>query len=246
MDAMIDDSPHQTAKALLRSGLLVSVRSLEEAAIVAELNIGILDLKEPSQGALAPCETQVWQNVAAAWSGKVPLSAALGEYEDARRLASLVPESFSFAKMGPAGCGSIDELKRRWSVIRQQLPEPIEFVAVAYADHEAADCPPPFAVFEAASQCGLRTWLVDTFGKTGRTTLDHLTMAELTAIADFSEVAGSQWVLAGSIKLSTVSRLREAGLNPNWYGVRGDICDHLRTGKVMASRVKDWLDSLST
>jgi len=245
MDAMIDDSAHQAVKKPIRSRLLVSVRSLEEAAIVAGLNIGILDLKEPSLGALAPCALHVWQSVAAEWSGKVPLSAALGEFEDARRLTRMVPESFTYAKMGPAGCGSIDELKRRWSVIRKQLPEAVALVAVAYADHQAAECPPPLEVFKAASQCHLKTWLVDTFQKTGRTTLDHLTMQELTAIADLSGSCGTAWVLAGSIKLSVISHLRDAGLSPNWFGVRGDICDHLRTGKVMASRVREWLDSLS-
>jgi (5-formylfuran-3-yl)methyl phosphate synthase len=226
-------------------GLLVSVRSVEETAIVAGLDIAILDLKEPSAGALAPVAPHVWRAVASQWSSPIPLSAALGEFEDAHSIAVMVPSSFTFAKMGPAGSGSIRELVRRWMLIREQLPSAVKMVAVAYADHEAADCPSPQEIFAAASQQNMKTWLVDTFKKNGQTTLDQLTAGELVSIALLAETTRSRWVLAGSMTTSTLAQLANTSVCPDWIGVRGDVCDHSRQGQIVERKVKNWLTALS-
>lgn len=242
---MFDDPLLRRASHVRHPGLLVSVRNLEEAALVAELEVAILDFKEPSDGALAPVSPTVWRDVATQWSGKVCLSAALGEFDDAQTIAGAIPQSFTFAKMGPAGSGSIEELARRWSLIRDQLPQGVELVAVAYADYEAADCPSPLEIFTTASQQGLNTWLVDTFQKNGQTTLGHLSIDELTAIAMLAETTKSTWVLAGSMTSLMLANLRAAALCPNWIGVRGDVCDGARQGKIVQTKVKQWLAALS-
>jgi len=245
MDQLTSAASALRRDAFCQTGLLVSVRSLEEANLVAEMGLAILDLKEPSAGPLAPVAASVWREVAKAWGERTVLSAAMGEFSDAIEIADAVPPAFSFAKMGPAGCESTDLLCQRWTAVRGRLPRNVELVAVAYADHEAANCPPPHEVFAAALESKMHTWLVDTFEKRGKSTIDQLSIEHLSAISKLAIDSRSTWAIAGSLKLAALAYLRTAQLTPHWIGVRGDVCDHARTGRLSKLRVQDWLDALS-
>jgi len=225
-------------------GLLVSVRNVAEAMLVAPLGIDVLDLKEPSKGPLASTTPKVWAEVLAQVGGLVPLSAALGEFEEASKTAALVPSQFKFAKVGPSGCKSVANLRSHWQAIRDQLTDQVELVAVAYADYQAASCPSPELIFELAASIGLKTWLIDTFTKNGRSSLDHLTLHDLRRISSMAKSNQSQWVLAGSIRIEMIANESSSSEIPNMFGVRGDVCTHSRTGEVSIPKVQRWLAHL--
>ena len=226
-------------------GLLISVRNLSEADSIACLGIEVLDLKEPSDGPLAPVRPELWGQVTACYAGKLTLSAALGEFEQAIDIAAKLPNSFSFAKAGPSNCASLDNLNANWTTLREHLDREVRLVAVAYADHRAADCPSPMEIFKLAGQVGLKTWLLDTFVKDGRSTLDHVTMLELSDLAELAKANRARWVLAGSMRLNTVKNFFRSGVKPSLFGVRGDVCDVTREGDISPHKVQQWLTMLT-
>jgi uncharacterized protein (UPF0264 family) len=230
-----------------RPGLLISVRSVDEAIRLVGLDLAILDVKEPGAGALAPAKPSTWREIVLANQQvgmQFPLSLALGECNDAVEIADQVPQEVQFAKAGPAGCETLTTLMRHWQTLRERLPMGVELVAVAYADHQAAACPPPHQVFAAAAEVGLRTWLVDTYKKDGRTTCDHMNQHCLDAVATLAREHQARWVLAGSMQRNLATRLCSEALLPDCFGVRGDVCDGSRADGLSRDKVRGWLEML--
>jgi uncharacterized protein (UPF0264 family) len=231
-----------------RPGLLVSVRSREELESIAGLSVDVIDFKEPRQGALAAASAKLWNDAADHFSGGFSLlSAALGEQDSAADLAASVPPRFAFAKAGPSGVQTTERLVRQWKRLRHLLPETVELVAVAYADHRNACCPEPEAIFSAASRAGLGTWLLDTHGKNdGRDSVAWMTVSRLKRLAAMAQESGSRWVLAGSIRSETALSLARHNVRPDWFGVRGDVCDGSRGGRLVVEKVAGWLDLVAS
>lgn len=232
------------------SQLLVSVRSEQEINEAIAGGADIVDLKEPSDGALAPTSLQLWQAAArlASDSKFPPLSAALGESADALGIAQSLPAGFQFAKVGPSGQESADDLRSLWSAVRDLLDPSIELVAVAYADHQAGRCLRPETIFSLAAEFGFLRCLVDTFIKDGQSTKGHLGIDGLFDLSRIAKKNGLWWALAGSICLEDAIAVNEQiarnGLGvPDCYGVRGDVCDQGRGGRLSIDRVRRWKES---
>ena len=207
--------------------LLVSVRCMAEfETAISCQGVDIIDLKEPRQGALSPVSTELWQSAAsyaASHSSTTRLSAALGESEQARQCARMLPDHFHFAKMGPSSIGSERLLQQGWETIRRDLPNSVELVAVAYADFIAAQTISPDRVLLLAASMGFRRILIDTFVKDGVSSIDHLGMDGLGAFAKAAQSNHLWWSLAGSIQRNHLSQLNENGIVPNciWAKRRG-------------------------
>jgi (5-formylfuran-3-yl)methyl phosphate synthase len=226
-------------------GLLVSVRSAAEFQLVAELGIDVIDFKEPRRGALAAADPELWRQAASQLRPGFRLSAALGEWNTAIGLADSVPRAFSYAKAGPAGIADLSRLVDVWMQLRDSLSPDTQLVAVAYADHDRADCPAPEAIFQAAAMAGIETWLLDTFDKQHRVdSISLLGIDRLAAIEQMAEQARSQWVLAGSVNLHAASELLHHGVEPTMFGVRGDVCDGSRGGQIVPDKIVNWLQLL--
>lgn len=223
-----------------RPGLLVSVRNLDEARVAAAARVSIIDLKEPNQGSLGPTTTEVWHAVANELAG-CTLSAALGELDAAVTLASWVPPQFRFVKAGPVGARSVDELISGWQRVRTELPSSVELVAVAYADHEQAHTLPAEAIYAAAWDAGLSTWLLDTFVKDGRTSVEHLGVDRLKSLLQYATKVNARFALAGSLTQASIQPLLTNAIWPSWFAVRGDVCDQGRTGRLSPERISSWM-----
>jgi hypothetical protein len=244
----IDASAH-SATVDPRPKLLVSVRDPSEISVAMAAGIDIIDLKEPWCGALAPADVELWRYAASladqlGSSHSPQLSAALGERSEAVCIASQLPGEFAFAKVGPSGCNRPDRVRQLWSEVDGLLDNRIEFVAVAYADADRAQCLPADAIFREAIDAGIRRCLIDTFGKDGRSTLDHLGIEGLKQLDDVAREGDLWWALAGSIDTDCVSQLWAHGVQPHCFGVRGDVCDRGRTGTLSNDRISKWKESL--
>src|SRR5688500_14284157 len=84
-----------------RRGLLVGVRSGEEAALALAGGADVIDVKEPRRGALGAADAEVWNEVAEEVRGRAMTSAALGELlsEGVERRAASA-RSLDFVKIG--------------------------------------------------------------------------------------------------------------------------------------------------
>jgi uncharacterized protein (UPF0264 family) len=231
------------------SKLLVSVRSATEFNDAFAAAVDIIDLKEPLEGPLAPAPVDLWLQAAKRLKSRKKssplLSAALGESDVASRVACRLPPEFDFAKAGPSGCNSARQLENLWMGVRAELNNSISLVAVAYADHAAADCLPPTQVFKLAADSGIEFCLLDTFCKNGRSTIDHLGITGLRDLQKTVNQFDLWWALAGSLTDNSVTKVHEQGLQPNCFGVRGDVCVGDRTGRLATNRIEAWKSKIS-
>jgi len=81
--------------------LLVSVRSADEARAALAGGADLIDVKEPSRGPLGTADSDVIAEVLRAVNGRVPVSAALGEFVAWQD--RFVPRGLHYAKWGMAG-----------------------------------------------------------------------------------------------------------------------------------------------
>ncbi len=239
----LNDSPAKTIENPdQQCGLLISIRNADEARLIGDLPIEVLDLKEPDRGPLAACDPDVWQEALdrVRFAGK--WSVALGESDDAVRLASHVPEDAAFAKAGPSGLPKAAELTSVWRTLRKLLPQTTELVAVAYADHQLARSLSVESILELAIEEGLSTLLIDTFVKGEINSLGWIGHNRLHAIVEHAAENGVDVVLAGGLSLEDLPRL--CGIRLNRIALRGAVCSGGREGIVQRDKVNEWLNAL--
>jgi (5-formylfuran-3-yl)methyl phosphate synthase len=211
--------------------LLVSVRSAAEARAALAGGADLIDVKEPARGAMGSADVSVIRGVLSDIGGRVPVSAALGEWLDGHDWH--VPDGLTYAKWGLAGRSTLssDTLLQIRTTCHALFP-----VLVAYADNERANSPDPDLLADAAIRYHFPAFLIDTAVKDGSTLLDWVEPAALARIRFRLADAGVPLALAGSLAEPAIRKL--AALEPDWFAVRGAACDGGRMGEVSADRVR--------
>jgi uncharacterized protein (UPF0264 family) len=198
------------------AGLLVSVRSADEARAASEGGAAVIDVKDPSRGPLGRASGDVWRSVREAVPVATPVSVALGELADWDGEPRFDGLGLAYRKLGLAHAGR--DWARRWGQIRESSPGP-PWVAVAYVDWWVADAPRPEAVLdEALSVPDCVGVLVDTWDKSRPGGLDF----SWRAFVERAQSAGRIVALAGRLDLEMICRL--APLRPDLFAVRGAAC----------------------
>lgn len=228
-----------------RPGLLVSVRSAEEAAVALAAGVDVVDVKEPSRGSLGAADLAVVADVVAVVCGRVPVSAALGELDDFSTIApearnadegiEKFPRGVAFVKMGLAGCRADADWPSRWCAAMSAAGA-AEPVAVVYADWRSAGAPAPNEVLTEARAVGCPALLVDTWDKTAGTLWDHWSRRSLARFMGEVQERGMAFVLAGS--LSGRALAEAVRLRPDLVAVRGAVCDTGRGGALCPRRIE--------
>jgi uncharacterized protein (UPF0264 family) len=228
------------------TGLLVSVRSAEEAATAVKAGADLIDVKEPARGPLGMAEAEVVGGVLAAVGAKVPVSAALGEWSPNALTDAVwhLELPVAYVKWGLAGYSAHPGWGEDILDTRRQVPARIHVVAVAYADHAKAKSIPPAEVAKFAKRYRYAAFLLDTFSKDGKTLLDHMSAEELADIVRSLKRGGVKVAVGGSLKLEQLKHVLPAG--PDWVAVRGGVCvGGKRTGDLDPARVKKWKEALA-
>jgi uncharacterized protein (UPF0264 family) len=228
-----------------RTGLLVSVRSAEEADAALSGGADLIDVKEPARGPLGVAEAEVVAAVVDRVAGRVPVSAALGEWSP-----NAITEAhwhlelkLDYVKWGLAGYSPSPGWGEDLLDTRRELPLGMEMVAVAYADWERAKSVPPGELVKFAKRFRFRAFLLDTFGKDGKTLLDFVKPPVVGELVESLRRVGVRVALGGSLRPEQVKQLK--GVNPDWYAVRTSVCAAgKRDGVIDPSRVKRWKDAI--
>ncbi|WP_236024872.1 (5-formylfuran-3-yl)methyl phosphate synthase [Arenibaculum pallidiluteum] len=200
---------------------LASVASAEEIATVLPAVPDILDLKDPSAGALGawpvPAVARAVRDLRA--RAAAPLaSATVGDLPmEPARVAAAVSEmartGVDYVKVGliPSGdpLGCLAELAPLCAT-------GVQVVAVLFADFWPEDVP-----VAAAKQAGLTGVMLDTAMK-GRGLPAHRTADQLRRFVDDARHRGLMTGLAGSLSLTDVPVLAECGAD--YLGFRGALC----------------------
>lgn len=238
-------APEPASVATSPVGLLVSVRSAAEVEPALAGGADLIDVKEPNKGPLGPAEHEVVQAVIAAVAGRVPVSAALGEWS-ANALTDAVWHlelPLDYVKWGLAGYPHTPGWGDDLLTTRRAVPARTEVVCVAYADWQRAKTVPPAEVAKFARRYRYAAFLLDTWGKDGKTLLDFLSVAELTDLVTSLKGGGVKVAVGGGLGLEQAKKVRAAG--PDLIAVRGAVCvGGDRTADIDPGRVKKWKEAM--
>jgi (5-formylfuran-3-yl)methyl phosphate synthase len=229
--------------------LLLSVRSAHEANLALEVGVDLIDIKEPSAGALGAASPEVIDEIVRLVNRRSPTSVACGELiqsavEIAKRLPGSAPSPTpgglwpDYVKVGLSGCGSIDDWPQKWRQFLALLPPRSAPVAVIYADWREADAPSPAEVIEQAKTVKRAAVLIDTFDKSGPGLLRLSSIDVVRALID--EVRGHRMPVAVAGQLTFDDAVAVALLDPDYVGVRGGVCRPDRNGDLDRERLIKW------
>jgi uncharacterized protein (UPF0264 family) len=218
------------------AGLLVSVRSAEEAREAVLGGASVVDAKEPARGPLGCADPAVWQAVREAVAGVVPVSVALGELRDWIDRPVPDPGAFggiSYRKVGLSGMLG-EDWPRRWSRLRESFGPGPAWVAVAYVDHDRAGAPSPSEVRdEAIGLPDCAGVLLDTWDKSRRADYAGFPADWFGPIRR----SGRFVALAGGLDAGSFGAL--TSIHPDLLAVRGAACERGdRGGLVDRDRVR--------
>ncbi len=212
--------------------LLVSVRDANEALLVSQYGIGIIDAKEPRAGSLGKVPDVELREVLKVVPPGQNLSLALGELDasnafdwDHQLLAQ-----FDYAKIGLSRAAD----RRDWEAdlfnLMSRLPANVSRVAVAYVDYERCRAPRIAQVISAGIGCGCTSVLLDTYGKSAGDLFAYLDLPQLRQIVREIKAHEMQVVVAGSISNRTLPAVLDC--EPDFVGVRGAVCQGGRESRI--------------
>jgi uncharacterized protein (UPF0264 family) len=225
-----------------RAKLLVSVTSAAEARQALGGGADLIDVKDPTRGPLGMAHHEAVAAVCEAVGGRVPVSAALGEWSPDVLTAAVwhLELPLTYVKWGLAGYSGGPAWGEDLLDTRRQVPAGVEVVAVAYADWERANSPPPAEVARFAKRFRFRAFLLDTFDKSaGKSLFDVMPAAAVADVVGSVKRGGVPVAVGGSLKLEQVPQVLAAGAD--WVAVRGAVCvGGKRDGGLDPVRLAKW------
>ena len=201
------------------TGMLASVTSIEEAEMVLNAGVDIIDIKNPLKGALGALDIKGVKNIVQKVNGAIPTSATVGDInpDDPNLLDAIftmASTGVDFVKVGlfdnkPSSCFI--------KTIINATNHDISLVIVSFAEnYSGKDSITPFL------GSGIVGIMLDTKEKTGnslRSILDYYELQQFVELArEFNLLTG----LAGSLRFDDIEPL--LALKPDYLGFRGALC----------------------
>ena len=231
--------------------LLVSPINTEEAEAAMAGGADILDVKNPKEGSLGANFPWVIRSVAEVSSGRVPISATIGDFDYKPGTASLAAlgAAFSGADYIKVGLLKIENQEQAGDMLGNIARSVKEFgaekklVAAAYSDHSRVGSISPMDLPEVAAECGADVVMVDTAVKDGKSTFEFMTESQIADFIDLGHDFGLEVAIAGTIKFEDLDLLKRVA--PEIVGVRGAVCGGDRSGQVKEELVRRMKADLS-
>ncbi len=211
------------------AGLLVSVRSVEEALAALAGRASVVDIKEPANGPLGRAPFDVWHAIREVVPSEVPLSVALGELAEFNGVGLSVA-GIRYRKLGLAGSG--EDWRERWKRVRLEsgsLLPLLEGGSLLPRDHfdSTGMAPIPLAEQAPRQQSG--------------TKLPHSTRSSRVQ-SGWIAVAYADWASSGAPDPFAV--LEEALGIPDCAGVLVDTFQKGQTSPLRVSTFwRDWVET---
>jgi len=215
------------------TGMLASVNSLQEAKLALTMDVDIIDLKQPSLGALGALEIDLIKTIVADIAGACPVSATIGDLPmqpDSvfNAVDAMVNTGVDYVKIGffPGGdwLGTLQKLHSQAETWQQYRHTGL--IAVLFADTH-----PDLAILSTLKNHGFSGVMLDTMNKQKGSLTQLMTS---TAIAQFVKLAKHQHLLcglAGSLRIEDIAQLLP--YQPDYLGFRGALCSrHDRTAQL--------------
>ncbi|PPD33778.1 MAG: hypothetical protein CTY19_06340 [Methylomonas sp.] len=217
------------------SKMLASVNGLDEALFIQHYPVDIIDLKQPSQGALGALAVEDVRHIVAKLVGDTLISATIGDlpmqpdvvFSATQAMAST---GVDYVKIGffPGGDwkGCIDRLAGL-------VGQGIALIAVLFADNQ-----PDFLIIQDLKKAGFKGVMLDTMDKSLGSLTQLMSLAELTEFVRQAQAAELLTGLAGSLSQADIAGLKP--LQADYLGFRGALCQHhCRTAQLDAASITE-------
>jgi len=219
--------------------ILGSVRSPQEAELLLQTSIAILDLKDPERGALGAADPAIVRQVVNQVEGRRHVSAAAGSADDKDimdKAYQLSLEGVDFVKVG-FSCASQQSLLPE---LRTAITASAQAVAVLFADSPEID---PMQWIGPARSAGFAGLMLDTADKHSGSLDQHM---DLSQVKDWTQATKETGLLCGLAgRLSTESARYFLPARPDYLGFRGALCRRsTRTEPVCLETTLKLLESL--
>jgi uncharacterized protein (UPF0264 family) len=197
---------------------LASVRDAAEAEMALACGADIIDLKDPSQGALGAAPLETIATAVRSVAGRTPVSATIGDVPladavIANAVCAIVATGIDFVKVGLLPGTEAEDCLHLLAADTCQA----RLILVAFAD-----ALPEFDAVRLAARIGAAGVMLDTMGKAAGSLSDHLPLEALAAFVHSAKAEGLIVGLAGSLEAKHVSAL--LALGPDLLGFRGALC----------------------
>jgi len=223
------------------TGMLASVNSVDEALLVLAAQVDIIDLKQPSAGALGALETAVVAEIVECCHGR-PVSATIGDLpmhpEPVFNAVKTMAETgVDYIKIGffPNG-DTLCTIEKLAALARNNLA----LIAVLFADQQ-----PDFALVDALKNAGFKGVMLDTMDKAKGSLTKVMPKADIARFVGLAKERQLICGLAGSLRLEDIAGLLP--YQPDYLGFRGALCArHERTGQLNQAAVMQIKQAISS
>jgi len=199
---------------------LASVQSLQEAQTLLPVLPDILDMKNPSQGALGALSVDIVSQIVKMINGRCHTSATIGdlpmEAEPIKQaIIDMTSSGVDYVKIGVFPDKDLANCLSQLSVTVAQLSTPV--IAVLFADNM-----PEIECVSLLKKAGFKGVMIDTAFKNGQHLCDHWDRSKLTEFVRTAKDHGMLCGLAGALRAEDIETLKPIGAD--YLGFRSALC----------------------
>lgn len=200
--------------------MLASVADALESEMAIAAGVDVIDLKDPTNGALGALPSQQIAAIVSQVAGRRPVSATLGDLPaDAavlhRAMRRCADNGVDYVKVGVFSFAHIDACLRAGA----GLSSDVALIAVLFADRD-----PPLHALPGFAAAGFTGVMLDTADKQNGGLLQKMTLQALRPFVAQARAEGLLCGLAGSLSAQDIPAL--LALAPDYLGFRGALCQN--------------------
>ncbi|MDC9725655.1 MAG: (5-formylfuran-3-yl)methyl phosphate synthase [Gammaproteobacteria bacterium] len=214
---------------------LASVKSLEESQILLPTLPDILDMKDPSKGALGALSVDIVAEIVEMIDGRCQTSATIGDLPMQADIISdgmiaMADSGVDYVKIGIFPDVNLIRCIQALRKTVEGLKKPV--IAVLFADKE-----PALEIIPHLKTSGFKGVMIDTAAKNGQDLLDHWDRPRLSSFVEMAREYDMLCGLAGALKMENIVELKP--LNADYLGFRSALCEQQqRTSQLQLSLAK--------
>ena len=203
---------------LSRTKILTSIKSIEEAILVSNKGVDIIDFKNPALGSLGALPIDKIKSCLKVIPSKQLTSATIGDVYNTNEIEKktffLSKTKIDFIKIG----FFFDEKKIKNLFNIKKIVKNKKIIAVLFADKK-----PKLDFIKEIKRMNFDGVLIDTQDKKNGNLRNYLTNNEIKKFVQCSKKENLTIGLAGSLTIKDIEPLRK--LYPDYLGFRGALCN---------------------